>query len=332
MVHQLTAPGLSGLLDAPESGDVTSEFAAALDTDNSHGDANLSVVLEEENPGANQEPATLDLNTSGLSDALTVIADGEGDYYVFVDYSSVEDTDYDDSDLTFEDGDEVTADISVQDPRLLDLEDDLDDDEAQAEYQTASANFSVEESEGSFDLNQDDLVQVTATEDAQVTGTTNIAPGTEFTVRVQSSDGTEPRFFETQTITVQADGTFSAAFDLSDQSDGDEFTASVRQAGFELEEDGVIGPDATATATPEPDTETATATATPTATATATATPTATATATPTATATEAPETDEPTDTATEEPDTTTTTTPGFGVAVALVALLAAALLAGRRE
>jgi len=45
-----------------------------------------------------------------------------------------------------------------------------------------------------------------------------------------------------------------------------------------------------------------------------------------------------PTDTAaaTDEPDTDTETTseetPGFGVAVALVALLAAALLAGRRE
>ncbi|WP_390241656.1 hypothetical protein [Halobaculum halobium] len=64
MVHQLTAPGLSGLLGAAESGEVTSEFTAALDTSNTYGDANLSVVLEEENPGANQDPATLDLNAA----------------------------------------------------------------------------------------------------------------------------------------------------------------------------------------------------------------------------------------------------------------------------
>ncbi|WP_204960107.1 PGF-CTERM sorting domain-containing protein [Salinigranum salinum] len=67
---------------------------------------------------------------------------------------------------------------------------------------------------------------------------------------------------------------------------------------------------------------------------TETDTPTETPTETPTATATPEPETDTPT----EEPETDTATpttsqqTPGFGVIVALVALLAAALLAYRRD
>ncbi|WP_348613008.1 BGTF surface domain-containing protein [Halobaculum rarum] len=323
MVHQLTAPGLSGILGAPESGEVTTEFANALDGSNTYGDANLSVVLEEENPGANQDPATLDLSAASVSDALTVIADGQGNYYVFVDYSSVEDADYEDSDITFEDGDEVTADVSVQDTRLLNIDtSDVDADEASEDYyQTASANFSVEEAEGSFDLNEDDLVAVTVSEDAEITGTTNIAPGTEFTVRIQSSGDTEPRFFETQTVTVQADGSFNATYDLSDQSAGDEFTASVRQAGFSLSEDGVVvetlstETPATGTATATPDEGTATATATP---------DEGTATATATATATEADD-----GTPTEE---TSTSTPGFGAVLAVIALMGAALLAARRN
>jgi PGF-CTERM protein len=72
-----------------------------------------------------------------------------------------------------------------------------------------------------------------------------------------------------------------------------------------------------------------TPTATPTPTPTATPTPTPTATPTPTPTAT-------PTPTPTEPPETTTEPDgdggPGFGIAVALVALLAAALLAVRRQ
>jgi len=316
MVHQLSAPGLSGLMGAAESGEVTSEFSAALDADST-----LTAALVEQNPGSNQEAATLYLSQLD-EDALTVIADGEGDYYIFVDYSEVADTDYVDEDNTFEDGSEVTAGVTVTDDRLLDIPDTADEDETESYWETTLSNFSVEEPEGSFDLNEDDLVAVTASENATVTGTTNVAPGTEFTVRLQSTEDTEPRFFETQTVTVQADGTFNATFDLSGQSTNDTFSASVRQAGFSLSEDGVFVDsisEETPTATPEP---------------TETATPEPTETATPEPTETDAPETDEPTDEPTETPedDTTTTTTPGFGVAVALVALLAAALLAGRRE
>ena len=60
-------------------------------------------------------------------------------------------------------------------------------------------------------------------------------------------------------------------------------------------------------------------------TATATPTPTATSTSTPTATPT-------PTVTSTTEPTTTSTTQPGFGVLVAVVALLGSAVLARRRS
>ncbi|MFC6737144.1 BGTF surface domain-containing protein, partial [Halolamina salina] len=139
------------------------------------------------------------------------------------------------------------------------------------------------------------------------------------TIRVRSTSDVSPGFFNTDTVTVQSDGTFSGSFDFSEQSAGDTFDVTVRKGGTQVASadgevvESVSEETPTATATEQPDTETETATAT----------------------ATEAPDTEtEAPDTETEEPDTetTTTTTPGFGVAVALVALLAAALLAGRRE
>ncbi|QLH79981.1 PGF-CTERM sorting domain-containing protein [Halosimplex rubrum] len=87
-----------------------------------------------------------------------------------------------------------------------------------------------------------------------------------------------------------------------------------------------------ATATPSPTpTPTATPTATPTPTATATPSPTPTPTATPTATPTEAPSDGDDGGDTTPSP-TTTGDGPGFGVAVSLIALLAAALLTARRR
>ena len=137
-------------------------------------------------------------------------------------------------------------------------------------------------------------------------------------MRARSTGDTQPRFFNTKTVTVQPDGTFNASFDFSAQSSGDTFGVTVRFSG-----------ESVATA----DGNIMESTSTPTATATATAEPDGTETATATA----APDTDMATDTATNESDDdtetgTSTDTPGFGVAVALIALLAAALLAGRRE
>ncbi len=161
-------------------------------------------------------------------------------------------------------------------------------------------------------------VEVAASSAQTITGESTWAPGTEFTLRVRSSGDTEPRFYKTnESVTVQNDGTWTATFNFAEQAAGDTFTVSSNRISPALSADGEV--------VESVGTETATATATATATETATAT----------ATATEAPDTEtEAMDTETEEPDTetTTTTTPGFGVAVALVALLAAALLAGRRE
>jgi len=65
-----------------------------------------------------------------------------------------------------------------------------------------------------------------------IEGTTNVAPGTEVTLRVRSGDDTRPAFKNAETTTVAADGTFSAEFDFSEQNADDEYTVTLRNSLF----------------------------------------------------------------------------------------------------
>jgi len=84
-----------------------------------------------------------------------------------------------------------------------------------------TANFTVVERTASFD----EPLEVPAASDAAVTGTSTVAPGTEFTVQIESV-GANP-FFDRQTVEVGEDGAWEAAFDLSGVSNGTEFTATI---------------------------------------------------------------------------------------------------------
>lgn len=71
---------------------------------------------------------------------------------------------------------------------------------------------------------------------ATVRGETHLPAGTKVTVRLRSRGETMPRFFGSRVVTVTADGTFSAMFDLSYQRGGDDQLAdvSVHHNGTEL--------------------------------------------------------------------------------------------------
>ncbi|USZ69771.1 hypothetical protein NGM10_16880 (plasmid) [Halorussus salilacus] len=84
-----------------------------------------------------------------------------------------------------------------------------------------TTNFSVVERDASFD----DPLEVPASSDAAVTGTSSLAPGTQLEVEIESA-GADP-FFERQTAEVGEDGTWEATFDLSGVSNGTEFAASI---------------------------------------------------------------------------------------------------------
>ncbi|SMP17931.1 PGF-CTERM protein [Halobellus salinus] len=309
-VHQLEASGFEGALDARANEDVTSQFETLV----RNGPINLTI--EEASPGANQDASELNLS---YGDNVTVIADGPNDtYFVVVDTSVVDFDAPRDEQLPSDDDTELETNFTVlQDDAGFDFtpDDEFDDDENAETF----VEFTAEEPEASVD----EPFNVSQADGQTVSGTTNIAPGTELRLRVRSQSGVSPSFLKTASPVVQSDGTFGATFDFSGQNIGDEYdivVANTLLASDEEESGEVVEAVETATATPEPDTDTATAGPD-----TDTATPDEQDTATP-------DEQDTQTSMSTEEPTSTPTSTPGFGVIVALTALLAAALLAIRRD
>ncbi|MFC7204202.1 ArtA-dependent S-layer glycoprotein [Haloferax namakaokahaiae] len=301
VVHQISATGLEGAFEAESFDDLAG--------------TQFNITVEQTNPGPNRKAKVLGINST----SATVIADGENDTYFVVydlDDVSASRTDFYSNasgvtQLSVADGDSFNATFTV-------LEDgDLTEEE---DGESVSADFDVVEPEISLD---NDEITVNAAAGQTISGTATVAPGTALTFRVRSSGDTQPRFLKTGTAYVQADGTFSATFDFSEQAVDDTFDVTVSVDSGDAADataEGTVGQveetttEATETTTEEP-TETTTEATTE-------------ATEEPTEETTEA--TEEPTEEPTEEE--TSTGTPGFGIAVALVALVAAALLAVRRD
>jgi PGF-CTERM protein/surface glycoprotein (TIGR04207 family) len=311
-VHQLEVTGIEGALDARANEDVTDNFFTQQGNNGV-----LDLTIEEASPGANQNAAEVNLTSRNT----TVIADGQNDtYFVIVDTGDVNFTTPRFESLPNDDDTALETNFTVVQNDRGDLDftnSQFDDDENEETIIAFDANEP--------EINVDEPFNVSQAEAQTVTGTTNIAPGTELSLRVRSADGVTPSFLKTASPVVQSDGTYSATFDFSGQNVGDEYDIEVDSNTLPdgpVEEDGEVV-ERVVTPTPEPDTDTATPEP-----------DTDTATPEPdTDTATPEPDTD----TATPEPDTDTptstpTSTPGFGVIVALTALLAAALLAIRRE
>ncbi|WP_323675796.1 BGTF surface domain-containing protein [Halorubellus sp. PRR65] len=274
--------------------------------------------------------------------------------------------------------------------------------------------FSVIQRTGNIDgaePNSEDPLIVAQSDEAEITGSSSAATGTNLTISARSSSGQNP-FLRTATATVQSDGTWSTTLNLGDIPTGTNFTVAVKDGSQSLEsvdaqiggaanlqlasldapESAAPGSTITVTATVENtgdssgetevaymfngttestqnvsvdagsttevtfeytvpsstgdythgvmvgDNDAVTAGITVQDETSTTTTPTTT---TPTTTPTTTEPTDEPTTseapTTSEPTDEETTTSdeggsPGFGVAVALVALVAAALLATRRD
>lgn len=85
-----------------------------------------------------------------------------------------------------------------------------------------------------------EAVTVANAETQVVSGTADLAPGTSVTVRVRSTGDTQPRFFQSETVTVDRNGTWTAAFDFSEQSPGDTFSVTVKADGSEVTADGEV--------------------------------------------------------------------------------------------
>ncbi|MFC6824978.1 BGTF surface domain-containing protein [Halopelagius fulvigenes] len=293
VITQVNASGLGGVYEA---------------NGNFLGNEQFKFSVNQTTAPANGDAFWLDLT----SENTNVIADAENDTYFIVfdtgSNSSVEAIrEVNGSSVDYGAGDGLTANFTVKD------ESNLADSQ-----QSVETDFELVEAKHSLD----EPVNVSNAASQTIEGESNVAPGTELQIRVRSSEDTSPSFLKTATVYVSENNTFSADFDFSNQNVGDKFTVRVTggAAGDVTEVKGNVVEGANNT------TETVTDNGTVT-----TQGPNETAT-TDTSATTTAPATTSTGETTTAEQTGTDTSTPGFGVVVAVIALLAAALFAVRRD
>ncbi|TYT62840.1 BGTF surface domain-containing protein [Natrialba swarupiae] len=295
----------------------------------------VNMVIEDQVAHGNQDPNQIDL-TADESDVYVLVDNDAGELFIIVDTSD------EPFDRSIENGDEFNVELEYEtdgDDRFRFDEDTNerswqggaggDTDAAAFPYyqadstQSVSTTFTLEDAEAVFDhLDEDELVQIEASDDFEITGTTNVAPGTDGHLRISNQPG-ESSFVYDPDVEIDSDGSFTAeSTDFSERSTDTETIVNYRVGGSTVDStdgifvDEVVTDDDADEADDDADEE-----------------PPETDD-----TDEEPPETDdtdeEPpeTDDTDDEPPAEDDDIPGFGVAVALVALLAAAMLALRRQ
>jgi len=311
VVVQVQASGLEGAL----AGDTDSEYASK-----SSAATLFNLSLERQSGALNAGGARVDISNFDSGNYSVVVDDnddGPDSHYVVINSDSVADRLGD-----YEDGDEYKANFTVFG--------DNGDNELASDTETVNATFNIEDPELELDTNADERIELAAGPGSTVTGTTNFAPGTEIEVEVSSENSDTPFVERNDSVIVQDGGTFSMPADYSEYSVGSTFTVLATLGDVESDEiDGeLVEFDGTVT-TPDngTDTDTTTDTDTDTTTDTDTDTTTTTTTMDSGSSPTEGGDANE-----TDETETTGGSGPGFTAAIALIALVAAALLAVRRD
>ena len=91
----------------------------------------------------------------------------------------------------------------------------------------------------------DDPIVVENATNQSIGGTTNVAPGTEFELRIRSANGTDRQLLKTKRAVVGPSGAWNVSVDFDTQRRGDRFTLTsavdVIAPGDELLVDGVVG-------------------------------------------------------------------------------------------
>ena len=135
-------------------------------------------------------------------------------------------------------GEEFEVSFNVTDEYLATFTRDNVDDEDEVVVDT----FEFVDRELTWDnVDSDGVLRVPAEDNATVTGSTTVAPGTEITVRARGS-GDDP-FLETKDVNVTDNRTFEVNFPFADRTQGQNFTLEVRNQGFDedAELDAQIG-------------------------------------------------------------------------------------------
>jgi surface glycoprotein (TIGR04207 family)/PGF-CTERM protein len=243
VVHQIEASGIEGALAYEEednnAGDTTEAFAQAVDTDGETsdgvGDAGLTLYVNRTDVGANADADPIDF---GVGDPLTVVEDADNNtYFVAVDTSDAEFTQSGDT-IVDEEDTQINATFAVREGPLSD------------DSTSSSALYSTSERDATLNLDDDGFVTVQAAAGQEVTGDTNVAPGSELEVEMESESDANP-FVLRPEATVGPNGTYTATADFSDYSAGTNFTVQTLDVDgdgdFSDEEDGRIVEAETAT-------------------------------------------------------------------------------------
>jgi len=331
LIVQVEATGLHGAMasvsDAGDNGFAIFEdgtSGATIGDLNDLAGEGIELIIESEETTGNQDPTEVDFSNDN-EDEIFVIVDREGgQFFVIVNT---------DADAAFsngepEDGDTFTATLeystddddrySFPDGAVGDAfsggADGNNNDDAYPYFRadsdaSISAEIDFEDRMVTFNnLNADDEVQAENIEDSEISGETNIAPGSTAEIRVSSTDAVTS-FRMGQSVDIDSDGTLSTTFDFSDQEVGDEFDTRFRVGGSAVDTvSSVIVEEGTlSVADPVEDDEPADGD--------------------------EPADDDEPVvDDDDDDEEPVDDETPGFGVLVALLAILGAALLATRRQ
>ena len=268
LVVQVEASGIYGhmvALDSDNFDALDDGFdASTLDTlanNNALEGEGVNLEIEADDATGNQDPTSLDLSAG--QDIVSVIVDEESSQmFIVVDTSE-------DSAFSQELGDDTDFTAELEYEADEDNQFNFDDpgstspppatpalggangatDTAAFPYfaaggdntESASADFSLADRDATFDnTNADGDVEIAVSEEATVSGTTNVAPGSDVSVRVQSTSGVSPSFVETTDVEVAEDGSFSGEFDFSSQNANDSATVSFRVEGSSVADSDAV--------------------------------------------------------------------------------------------
>ena len=236
IVHELSASGLEGYLAATGTTSV-GEFATSDE---------FTLSMWQLNPSQNRLPKTLSEETG--ADAFHLVADPANNTYYIVAKSdrlafdrtvespgSATGLTEGDGDFELRRGDEFNVSVTT-----TSTFENYFIRGGEAGNQTVSDEFDVVDRTLSFDTIGGN-VTVDAVENAEITGVTSVAPGTELNVRARATG--ESPFLMTNRTRIDADGEFAAIFDFSDVEEGQEFTASVSGQSFDdlARTPGIVG-------------------------------------------------------------------------------------------
>ncbi|WP_254278951.1 DUF7282 domain-containing protein [Haloarcula marina] len=216
VITQVQASGFEGAFQYYDAVVGQNATAAYKTLDNGTDAAGpIDFTIEEADAGPNSDANEFRVGADIKNDDLNVIYDEQNDtHFVIVDESG----------LDLDDGKEYVANFTA--------EDDIDNIEDTVEV---NDSFTVEER--TSELNNGNAITVQAASGQTISGTTNVAPGTDVSVSIRSTSSASP-FLKQPSATVQADGTFTATADFSQNSPGTNFTVKTGISDDEI--DGTI--------------------------------------------------------------------------------------------